>query len=268
MFVLRTDTPLVEVVRLMVGTGLGAMPTRSENGVGGVWTESELLKVVRHGGGDALIDGPQHPPVTVHEGVRFRQALKVFAQTNARVLLKVDDVGMVVDAIDQPTLAQRLVDWINERQEPVDFLMRVPVTLTEDYGNLGEVVDAMLDGRVLAIPFVDSKGRLLYWLTASDLLQAWLEWGELIWDQPPVAAARTTESLMTVPEGMALNTVLKKMMAGRVRRMPVLGGQERSCGVISMIDILAFANEHLPQEAQLERPGDWRPSRLAAVTTT
>jgi len=29
MFVLRTDTPLVEVVRLMVGTGLGAMPTRS-----------------------------------------------------------------------------------------------------------------------------------------------------------------------------------------------------------------------------------------------
>ncbi len=104
-----------------------------------------------------------------------------------------------------------------------------PYTLPET-ATLREASNLMTRFRVSGVPIVDAQGRLVGIITNRDLQF------ERSLDRP-VADAMTKDRLVTAPEGTTLDEAERILAKHRVEKLPVIDGDRRLKGLITVKDI-------------------------------
>jgi CBS domain-containing protein len=85
------------------------------------------------------------------------------------------------------------------------------------------------------VPVVDASGRAIAMVTDRDVCMAAYTQGKALWQLPVALAA--SRKLVSVREEDSLEVAQELMEKYRVRRLPVLDGQGRPVGVLSMNDV-------------------------------
>jgi CBS domain-containing protein len=137
------------------------------------------------------------------------------------------------------------------RQWTVADVMTRDVTSVRPEATYREVVDALVDHRVRAVPVVDAQDRVLGVVSEADLLHKVEAVGAgrprtLRWQARTAAAkaeAATAAQLMTAPAVTVEPTAriadaARRLEARRVKRMPVVDARGRVVGIVSRRDLL------------------------------
>lgn len=118
-------------------------------------------------------------------------------------------------------------------------LMTSPAHTLLASDTLSYAAKLMRDHAIGCVPIVDEAGALVGILTDRDIMLAAYEWGEALWKLPirqsmraPVQACRADDDV---------DRAAHTMRDHRLRRLPVVDGQQRPIGMISLDD-LAWAS--------------------------
>jgi IMP dehydrogenase len=104
-----------------------------------------------------------------------------------------------------------------------------PITLTSD-GQLQDAHELMSRFSISGVPIVDDEGRLVGIITNRDL--------QFETDlSRPIAAVMTAENLVTVPVGTTLEQAQEILHRHRIEKLPVVDGEGRLKGLITVKDI-------------------------------
>lgn len=128
--------------------------------------------------------------------------------------------------------------------------LRAPAAV-ERNASIGETVNAMKSKR-LGCALVCDEGRLVGLFTERDLLNRVI--GE------PIDYLMPVERVMTAnPAQLSLDdsviTAMRLMKEGDYRNIPLVDGQGRAAGVVTVRDLVSYFAEHFPKEA-LNLPPD------------
>ena len=104
-----------------------------------------------------------------------------------------------------------------------------PVTMTPDQ-RVSDALEAMTRYRISGLPVVDASGRLVGILTNRDLRFV------TRYDRP-IRELMTSENLVTVPKGTTLEQAKELLHKHRIEKLPVVDGQFRVVGLITVKDI-------------------------------
>lgn len=111
---------------------------------------------------------------------------------------------------------------------------------------LFEVVARMREARRGAALIEDHEQRLVGIFTERDLMLR-VDHGDPSWPDRPVSEVMTRYPV-TIPATASLARALRQMRKGPFRHLPVMDGQGRARGILSIRDILAYMAEHFPAE--------------------
>lgn len=105
---------------------------------------------------------------------------------------------------------------------------------------LVEIARVLVDAKHGGVPVVDDEGRVVGFVSESDLLNAILQGG---------AEKKTADELMSHPvlvvdEFTPTDEVMSLFKDGRVRHLPVVRA-EKLVGIITPHDVLEFCVEHV-----------------------
>jgi CBS domain-containing protein len=117
----------------------------------------------------------------------------------------------------------------------VSELMTVPVKSCSIDETLQRAAQIMWDGDCGAVPVVDGDGRVLGIITDRDVCMAAYTQGRPLW-QIPITTAMAKQ-VYGVREDDQLDAAEVLMRAVRVRRVPVLDGDGRLKGILSLNDL-------------------------------
>jgi CBS domain-containing protein len=123
----------------------------------------------------------------------------------------------------------------------VSELMTTPVTTCAHDDKLQRAAQLMWDGDCGAIPVVHGEGHLVGMITDRDICMAAYTRGLALW-QIPVSEAMSKEvhSVRTKDSVEQAEAVMK---SARIRRVPVLDGEGRLVGILSMNDLARQAQQ-------------------------
>ena len=119
--------------------------------------------------------------------------------------------------------------------------MKVGQVMTKNPGictiddSLDRAAQIMWDLDCGCVPVVDSSGRAIAMVTDRDVCMAAYTQGKALWQLPLALAA--SRKLVSVREEDSIEVAQELMERYRVRRLPVLVGQGRPVGVLSMNDV-------------------------------
>lgn len=119
--------------------------------------------------------------------------------------------------------------------------MRIHEIMTKDVRavnsshTLARAAQLMWDHDVGAVPVVDDDGRVIGMITDRDACMAAYIRGQPL-AEIAVADAMSTD-VVACGEDARADEVAELMASAMVRRMPVLDGQRRLCGVVSLTDL-------------------------------
>ncbi len=122
--------------------------------------------------------------------------------------------------------------------------LRPPVLVERD-ASISETIEAM-KARRLGCALVCDEGRLVGLFTERDLLNRVI--GE------PVSYSTAVEQVMTLdPAKLSLDdsviTAMRVMQEGDYRNIPLIDGQGKAAGIVTVRDLLTYFAEHFPKEA-------------------
>ena len=130
----------------------------------------------------------------------------------------------------------------------VDDLMQHEPRITRAGATLEEAGRTMAEAGCGFLPVLDEGGEVVGVLTDRDVCLA-LCTRDLLPSETRVAEVMS-EGAWTCFAAEDLGTVLQRMAGHRVRRLPVLGGDQRLVGVLSLDDVLALAEGALGATGQ------------------
>ena len=154
---------------------------------------------------------------------------------------------------------------------PVSQIMSHEVTTVTPDTPAVRVVELLLGKLFKAVPVVDAQRHVVGIITDGDLLRragmpVRLAVGERL-DMPDlqsvmarVSKEKTAEQIMTSPvvtaeENEALGHVVRRLLEGKLRRLPVVNAEGRIVGMISRIDVLrATAGNGMGQQEHAPMP--------------
>lgn len=122
-----------------------------------------------------------------------------------------------------------------------DVMTRSPRTCRGS-DSLVSAAKVLWDNDCGAVPVVDDGGRPIGIVTDRDCCMAAYTRG-LRLDEIPVAAAMA-RSLFTVRADEPLSAAVATMQQKQVRRLPVVDGQGKLCGIVSAADLLVRGKGH------------------------
>jgi CBS domain-containing protein len=117
----------------------------------------------------------------------------------------------------------------------VSELMTTPVNSCGCDDNLQRAAQLMWEGDCGAIPVVDGEGRLVGMVTDRDVCMAAYTRGQALW-QIPVSVAMANQ-VSRVNESDRIEVAVDVMRSAHVHRVPVLDGDGRLAGIVSMNDL-------------------------------
>ena len=170
----------------------------------------------------------------------------------------------------------------------VKDVMTSPVVSIEPDSTVPQAVRIMLQRHISGLPVVDKDGRLAGIVTEGDLLRRaetgterkrprWLEFlvgpGKLAEEYTRAHARKVSEVMtadpLTVGEDTPLEDVVRLMEKRRIKRVPVVRGQE-IVGIVSRANLLhalaGVAREVKPTDGRAIRPSGnsfWRNSSVS-----
>lgn len=101
---------------------------------------------------------------------------------------------------------------------------------------IAEAAKLLTDRRIGALVVKDPKGRLSGIISERDLVQAIAQGGAGALDQP--VGDHMTPDPQTCGESDTVESLMETMTHGRFRHVPVLDGEDRLCGMISIGDVV------------------------------
>jgi CBS domain-containing protein len=129
---------------------------------------------------------------------------------------------------------------MEEKQMRVADLMQTDLSTVPPDAPVAEVVQAMADGHVSGLPVVDSDGRVLGVVSATDVLQAAAEHddrkGRTTLFEHTTARDIMTSGAITIDPDADVREAAQRMLYGEVRRLFV-EDKGRLLGVVSQTDI-------------------------------
>ena len=123
----------------------------------------------------------------------------------------------------------------------VSDLMTAAVKACAASDNLQRAAQIMWENDCGSVPVVESDGRVIGMLTDRDICMAAYTQGQPLW-QIPIANAMTKEAY-TVRQNDSLEAAEALMRRAQVRRVPVLDGDGRLTGIVSMNDLVRHAHQ-------------------------
>jgi CBS domain-containing protein len=117
----------------------------------------------------------------------------------------------------------------------VEEIMTRPVTTCGVEARLNEVARLMWDHDCGVIPLVDDEGRLAGIITDRDITMAAYTQGRPLAEIP--ARSAMASAVLSCPVSASIETAERVMSEGRVRRVPVVDGEGRPVGLVSMNDL-------------------------------
>lgn len=126
-----------------------------------------------------------------------------------------------------------------------DISLRDPVRVRPDT-QLFSVVAQLREVRAGAALVEDDDGRLLGIFTERDLMTR-IDHHNFDWHKQPVSEVMTRDP-RTADADESLAGALSLMGAGSFRHLPIIAGDNRASGLVSIRDILAHIVEHYPEE--------------------
>jgi CBS domain-containing protein len=122
----------------------------------------------------------------------------------------------------------------------VKDLMKVDVRSIAPDASVAEIVQALADSHVSGLPVVDSAGRVVGVVSATDVLQAEAEQPDTrsrsrLFDNTTAEDLMTHDVIMTTPDADVRDAV-RQMLSAEVRRLFVQK-DGRLVGVISQTDV-------------------------------
>jgi len=128
----------------------------------------------------------------------------------------------------------------------VSELMTTPVKTCANDDNLQRAAQIMWEGDCGAVPVVHGEGHLVGMITDRDICMAAYTRGLALWQIPvSEAMSKQVHSVRTKDRVEQAEAVMK---SARVRRVPVLDGEGRLAGILSMND-LARQAQHAVRSA-------------------
>ena len=138
-----------------------------------------------------------------------------------------------------------------KRLNVADLMCREVVTVNEDT-DFQEIADLLVSHAISAVPVVDSDGRVIGVVSEADLLGK-LEYADRVPHHPlgarRVRSGRTgsvgntaadvmTSPPVTIRAEASVSGAARLMDAARVKRLPVVGADDRLIGIISRRDLV------------------------------
>jgi CBS domain-containing protein len=131
-----------------------------------------------------------------------------------------------------------------------DYCRRDPVTVTPDQ-SVREAAQRMQAHGVGMLVVVDAEGRPVGALTDRDVTIRLVRRGRDA-DTTPVEAVMNSE-VSVVSEAASLEVALRRMRADAVRRMPVVDGEGRLVGIVTLDDALQLISSEIAGVAEVVR---------------
>lgn len=147
----------------------------------------------------------------------------------------------------------------------VDDVMVKDVKACDADANLESVAMIMWNNDVGAVPVVDQGGRPMGMITDRDIVMASALNHKPLWDMTPAEVVRD-RPLFTCSPHDDVKTAMKIMWAQKVRRLPVIDGAGRVCGILSIDDIIALAERGMRGQGAPELSYDDTMNTLKAVS--
>jgi CBS domain-containing protein len=136
-----------------------------------------------------------------------------------------------------------ILPWYTDTKEKpmrVAELMQTDLSTVPPDAPVADVVQAMADGHVSGLPVVDSDGRVLGVVSATDVLQAAAEHddrkGRSTLFEHTTARDIMTSGAITIEPDADVRAAAQRMLYGEVRRLFVVDAG-RLVGVVSQTDI-------------------------------
>jgi CBS domain-containing protein len=149
-----------------------------------------------------------------------------------------------------------------------DYCRRDPVTVTPDQ-SVREAAKLMQAHGVGMLVAVDAEGRPVGVLTDRDVTIRLVRRGRNA-DSTPVEEVMNSQ-VSVVSEGVSLELALRRMRADAVRRMPVVDGDGRLVGIVTLDDALQLISSEIAGVAEAVRaqfPADTSGAHALAPQTT
>jgi CBS domain-containing protein len=144
----------------------------------------------------------------------------------------------------------------------VEQVMTRDVKLCHPDQSLNEAAGLMWDHACGCIPVVDQDDRVVGVLTDRDVAMAAYTQGRRLVEMPVSAAM--SRQVFACHVGDSIDTAETLMRAHQVRRLPVLGFEDRIVGILSLSDIAREAERHKGAKSRDLSPDAIR-STLVAV---
>lgn len=124
----------------------------------------------------------------------------------------------------------------------VSSLMTSPVVSVREDATVGEAVLTLSDQHVSALPVVDSIGRLIGLISASDILQAEGEAGDAASRERLLESTTVSEimtrGVITIGPDTAARDAARQLLYSGVHRL-IVAVDDRPVGVLSQTDLVA-----------------------------
>jgi Predicted transcriptional regulator, contains C-terminal CBS domains len=118
-------------------------------------------------------------------------------------------------------------------------LMSYPAITLPINSSLYEVVETMYREKIGSVIIVDGGGKITGIITERDIIYAASR--GLFKTEDIKAESLMNRSVVTVNEESSIYEVIDKMRAHNIRHLPVIDGQGKPVGVISLRDLIDFS---------------------------
>jgi|GEM_PF-460258 len=140
--------------------------------------------------------------------------------------------------------------WQKESLVASDVMTTRPRTVTPD-ARLRDIADIMRTEDVGAVPVVHGDGRLWGMITDRDIVIRALA-GDKSIDACTAKDVATTDLDVASPDD-SLSRIIELMGRERIRRVPVVDGNDRLVGIVSLADVAQHADHHEDLQHALRR---------------
>jgi CBS domain-containing protein len=301
------STPLDQVVRLLLSSVFGGVPVVDQEqrpvgfitqgdlvyrggmplrlGLLALSAEEKMDAVLNKLANQLAANVMTQPVVTIREDVLLTEAVAVMLKKTLKRLPVVDKGDKVVGILSRldvfRTIMQEAPDWksfaaqrlqVDQVRYVADVMRRDSHTVLPET-SIEEILQVIDSNDIQRVAVVDGRGRFLGLISDQDLLMAFAEEREGIWDylasrlpfgmrrqqhlpagwrlSHKTAADAMLREIITVREDTSIDEAIRLMVEKGLKRLPVLDDQGLFKGMVSRDSLLrtGFDRPHQPRSA-------------------